>query len=126
MDWENACRSQAFSYAERDKGMKEFAKKFYNSSAWRQCRASYISERIKTDGGLCEKCGQRVGYIVHHKIALTPGTINNPEISLSHDNLMYVCKPCHDEEEGHFVRRKKGCCVFAADGQPIDMRKLDG
>lgn len=105
--------------------MKEFAKRFYNSSAWKKCRASYISERRMIDGGVCEVCGQRMGYIVHHKEALTPSNISNPNIALNHNNLAYVCKPCHDEEEDHFVQRKKGCCVFAADGQPIDMRNLN-
>ena len=106
--------------------MKEFAKKFYNSAAWKKCRASYISQRRMTDGGLCEICGERPGFIVHHKTALTPANIGDPNITLSHDNLAYVCKPCHDEEEDHFVKRKSGCCIFGADGQPIDMRRLDG
>lgn len=109
---------------ERMMHVKEFAKKFYKSKTWKKCRASYISKRRMIDGGLCEICGKRLGYIVHHKKALTPENIGDPEISLSHDNLEYVCKPCHDEEEGHFIQRKKGNCSFDADGQPIDKRKL--
>ena len=105
--------------------MKEFAKKFYNSSAWKKCRESYISERRIIDGGICEVCGQRMGYIVHHKVALTPANITDPNITLAHDNLAYVCKPCHDEEENHFVQRKQMLCVFGVDGQPIDLRKSD-
>ena len=81
--------------------MKEFAKGFYNSAAWRKCRRAYIDSRIMVDGGMCEICGERVGYIVHHKELLTPTNITDPNITLSFDNLQYVCKPCHDEEEGH-------------------------
>lgn len=105
--------------------MKEFAKKFYKSKSWQKCRASYIGQRRMIDGGLCEICGKRLGYIVHHKIALTPVNILNPEIALSHNNLQFVCKQCHDEEEGHFIQRKNGYCSFDVDGQPIDKRKLE-
>ena len=51
---------------------REFAKWFYDSSAWRKCRASYISKRQGIDGGMCERCRERPGYIVHHKTAITP------------------------------------------------------
>lgn len=105
--------------------MKEFAKKFYNSTAWKKCRASYIASRRMIDGGLCEACHQRAGYIVHHKTALTPANISDPDIALSHSNLAYVCKPCHDEEEGHFVQRKETLCMFDMNGQPIDLRRTD-
>ena len=33
---------------------REFAKKFYNSKAWRKCRATYIEHRVAVDGGMCE------------------------------------------------------------------------
>ena len=104
--------------------MKEFAKGFYNSAAWKKCRRAYIDSRIMVDGGMCERCGERVGYIVHHKELLTPTNITDPNITLSFDNLQYVCKPCHDEEEGHLIQRKGSCCGFDAEGQPIDKRKF--
>jgi len=34
---------------------KEWAKKFYNSTAWKECRAAYI----KSVQGLCETCLER-------------------------------------------------------------------
>jgi len=75
---------------------QEFAKKFYNSKAWRECRASYII----SVNHLCEHClrdGKHVpGYIVHHIKHLSPLNINNPDITLNHDNLEYVCKECHE------------------------------
>lgn len=82
--------------------MKEFARKFYRSQKWKSCRSAYIAERTHIDGGLCEACHERTGYIVHHKINLDSRNVNIPEISLNHSNLMYVCKKCHDQFEGHF------------------------
>ncbi len=60
---------------------KEFAKAFYNSKKWKQCRAAYIAHRQAIDGGLCESCHEAPGYIVHHKIELTPDNINDPDIA---------------------------------------------
>lgn len=103
--------------------MKEFAKKFYNSKKWKRCRRSYIADRIQEDGGLCEVCRERAGFIVHHKINLDSSNINKPEIALNHNNLMYVCKECHDKFEGHFRDRKppsknKLRVTFDENGEP--------
>ena len=86
---------------------KEWAKKFYKSKGWINCRASYINERRAIDGGMCEVCKQELGYIVHHKILLTPENINDPEIALNHKHLTFDCKRCHDKEEGHFKDKIK-------------------
>lgn len=106
---------------------KEWAKRFYNSKAWRMCRDSYISMRIAVDGGMCEQCRDEQGYIVHHKVMLTERNIKEPEITLNHHNLMYVCKHCHDEYEEHGVGHKKvKClCLFDENGQPISLRDID-
>lgn len=97
---------------------REFARWFYDSSEWRKCRAAFISYRISIDGGMCEICHERLGYIVHHKKKLTPININNPDISLSFSNLQYVCIDCHNREHG-----KKGQtetrCAFTEDGDVI-------
>ena len=75
-----------------------WAKPFYNSSACKKCRASYIV----SVNGLCERCLSknrlRPGYIVHHKITLTLTNIHDVNVTLNHDNLYYVCKDCHEEE----------------------------
>jgi len=86
---------------------KSWAKGFYNSKAWERCRDSYIQERILFDGGLCEICHEEPGYIVHHVRELTPGNINDPDISLNHSNLQYVCKKCHDKEHGVFCEAER-------------------
>lgn len=75
--------------------MKEFAKDFYNSAAWINCRTAYLSSRRY----LCERCladGQYTAAdTVHHIIKLTPNNIHDPEITLSWKNLMAVCRDCH-------------------------------
>ena len=100
---------------------KEFARSFYDGMPWRKCRKAYIAERIAIDGGLCEQCHERLGYMVHHTEMLTPENINDPDVSLNHDKLEYVCKPCHDREEGHFIKQRenRSRCTFDEEGNPV-------
>lgn len=72
---------------------KEFAKQFYKSKDWLRCREGFIQSVY----GLCNRCGQP-GYIVHHKILLTPTNINNADVTLNWDNLEYLCQDCHNKE----------------------------
>ena len=60
-------------------------------------------------------CHQDLGYIVHHKIELTPDNINDPDISLNHRRLMYLCHNCHNKIHG----REQDRCSFSADGDVI-------
>ena len=101
--------------------MKEFAEKFYKSKRWLCARSLYIEQRMAIDGGLCEECHEEQGYIVHHKIMLTIANIDDPEVTLNPDNMMFVCKRCHDAFEGHGVGKKKTKLKvrFDADGYPI-------
>ncbi len=75
---------------------REFAKPFYNGKLWKKSRASFISIRKSIDGGICQHCKSRLGYIVDHKIELTPDNINDPNISLNHSNYQYLCTICHN------------------------------
>lgn len=114
---------------ERGVEMQDFAKQFYKSKKWQTCRRSYIAKRMQIDGGLCEECRDAQGYIVHHRIGLTPENIQNPGVTLNHSLLAYVCKDCHDQYEGHGVRPwvhegKKLLCSFDRNGQPVDGRKI--
>lgn len=107
--------------------MKDFAYSFYRSAAWKKCRQSYIDKRILIDGGLCEECHERAGYIVHHRTMLTPANIRDPEVSLNHANLEFVCKKCHDNFEGHFYQKspkKLTKCEFDAFGMPMPPLKF--
>lgn len=78
--------------------MREFARDFYRSQAWRDCRAAYA----RSVGGLCETClkaGLYVpGKVVHHRQPLTPDNIHDPAVTLSWGNLKLVCQDCHAKE----------------------------
>ncbi len=73
--------------------MKDYAKKFYLSQAWRKTRDAYA----KSQNGLCERCKQ-AGDIVHHKQYITPKNISNPLITLDWANLELLCQDCHNKE----------------------------
>jgi len=77
---------------------KEFAKAFYNSKKWKQCRDSYIA----SVNGLCERCTSKgavkPGYILHHKIYLNQSNIKNLCVSLNYEHLEYLCLECHNIE----------------------------
>ena len=73
--------------------MKPYAKKFYNSAAWKRCRKAYFNMKH----GLCERCSN-TGKIVHHKNYITPENINDPEITLNFKNLELLCQDCHNRE----------------------------
>lgn len=86
---------------------KAFAKKFYSSKAWQDCRNRYAAKR----GHLCENCLRkgiyRPGEIVHHKIEIDPVTIYNPEVSLNPDNLELLCRDCHAEMHKSYQKGRR-------------------
>lgn len=75
---------------------KEYSKGFYNSPAWRKVRKAFITERVRIDGGMCQKCKDTTGYIVDHITEISPDNINDTSITLSWSNLQYLCLPCHN------------------------------
>lgn len=83
---------------------KEYAKAFYKSKTWQQCRDAYAA----SVGGLCEECLKdgiiTAGEIVHHKIHVSPDTIQNPDVLLNWDNLELVCRSCHLKLHGNQKR----------------------
>lgn len=78
---------------------------FYTTRRWRVCRQSYA----KSKGWLCERCLSRglivPGTEVHHKIRLTPQTVNDPNVSLNWRNLELLCAECHEKEHGKLKER---------------------
>jgi len=98
--------------------MKEWAEGFYTGTAWRNCRASFIARRISIDGGLCQRCRQRLGYIVHHMVELTPENITDADIALNQANLEYLCHECHNAEHDVFQPADRKV-LFDADGNVI-------
>ena len=97
--------------------MRDFAKDFYLSPAWRRTRA-YI---LKRDFGLCVRCG-RPGEIVHHKIHLTPQNIGDPDIALGADNLETLCRECHAIEHQGEAPTAEGLC-FDAEGNLVERKR---
>lgn len=92
----------------------EFAKKFYNSKQWKKCRQSFISYRITVDGGMCQHCKDKLGYIVDHIEEITPDNINDPSITLNHDNFQYLCLECHNTKT--FGKKEEERFYFDNDG----------
>lgn len=85
--------------------IKEFAKSFYCSKAWKETRKAYA----KSKGGMCERCLKKglyvPGVIVHHKFYLTPDNINDPAVTLNWNNLELLCMEHHAEEHRGVIRR---------------------
>ena len=98
---------------------REFAKGFYQSKAWKDCRASYIASVY----GLCERCEAKGifkhGNIVHHKVYLNAKNISDPNITLNHEHLLYVCLECHNTI--HYAKHKatREGLVFNESGEII-------
>lgn len=71
---------------------KEYARQFYSSKAWQDCRNEYM----KCAGYLCEDCMKRgvyrPGIEVHHVEELKPWNIHRPEVTLNFDNLVLLCR----------------------------------
>jgi len=97
---------------------QSFAKAFYNSKAWEQCRAAYISSVY----GLCARCDNEPGLILHHLITLKPSNINNPDITLNFDNLTYLCLKHHNEAHGKQVELRY---MFDSNGNVIPIVEVD-
>lgn len=62
------------------------------------------------------------GDEVHHKVYLTPDNINDPETTLSWDNLELLCAACHSKEhnEKHGVLREDVMFDENGDLVPVD------
>ena len=77
---------------------REFSRAFYQSKAWKQTSRAYMTMQ----NYVCERCGA-AGEICHHKKYLNPSNINDPNITLSFDNLECLCRECHGKE--HELKR---------------------
>lgn len=91
----------------------DYAKAFYNSSAWRKLRL-YICE---SRHWMCEECGC-YGNQVHHIEEITPDNINDPNITLNEKNLMLLCEECHNAKRKKDKDTNQGL-MWNADGQLI-------
>lgn len=103
--------------------MKEYAKDFYQSVAWKRTRQTVI----KRANGLCERCraaGLYVpGVIVHHKKYITPGNIHDVGVTLNPENLEYLCEDCHNKEH---KAKTNGRYRFGSDGRLLPPKEKIG
>jgi predicted kinase len=108
---------------------KEWAIKFYKSKAWKDNRDSYF----KSVYGLCELC-ERPGEEVHHKIFLTLENISDVNITMGWDNLILLCKSCHNAQhaKAYNLHREKwrknpttaNDTAFDSNGDLIESKKV--
>lgn len=84
---------------------KPFAEAFYGSKAWRRCRDAYVADRVLVDGGMCESCREKAGEELHHIRELTVANIGDPEVTLNHDNLAWLCRDCHFKAHRELIAR---------------------
>lgn len=76
--------------------MQKFAEGFYGRTAWKNVR----QQAMKRDAYLCVDCMKKGLYTpaeeVHHITPLTPQNIDDPSVSLNLDNLVSLCRDCHE------------------------------
>lgn len=91
--------------------MKAWARAFYFSKSWEQCRAAYLVSQQN----ICERCAA-IAKVVHHKTYLTQENINDASIALNWDNLEALCQDCHNKEHHKEDKRRY---TFDDDGNVI-------
>lgn len=79
---------------------QQFSRKFYDSPLWRRTRKAYI----KRVHGLCEECLKHdevtPGKILHHIDELNASNINEADVTINFDNLIYLCDYHHKKVHG--------------------------
>lgn len=85
---------------------QEETEAFYNSPEWRH-KQKVILRRDHYQCQLCKRYGKiREASIVHHKLELAL----YPELAMDNDNLVSVCKSCHNklhDEKGNKARHNQ-------------------
>lgn len=93
-------------------------KDFYQSSLWKKvrkniwikqhCLCAICNKPVYVDGisEWIPKENRRIG-IVHHKIYLDNNNIYNENITINEDNLIGVCKECHEIEHHKDISTRK-------------------
>lgn len=94
-------------------------KEFYNSKAWKDVRKTIWLKQnclcaichlpVYVDGisEWIPKENRRTG-IVHHKEYLTDTNISDDNITLNEDNLIGICKTCHENIHHQDISVRKG------------------
>lgn len=93
--------------------MREFARGFYHSRAWRDTQAAFMASRCY----VCERCSGPA-RIAHHVRHLTPQNVSDLSVALDWSNLMALCIECHN-----LIHKGGGACApgvrFDRDGDII-------
>lgn len=93
---------------------KSWARQFYNSKAWRDCRKQVLRRDLYS----CAYCYARAEE-VHHIIELTPDNINEISIALNPDNLISLCHDCHAKITKGFTGDIQEGYVFDDEGNVV-------
>jgi 5-methylcytosine-specific restriction endonuclease McrA len=96
---------------------QKYAQSFYNSKAWRDTQAAYMSGRYY----ICERCGD-VARIVHHVKHISPQNIADKSITLDWDNLEALCIDCHNAEHFGGAVIANGLC-FDENGDVVQLQR---
>lgn len=90
--------------------------KFYCSKPWRDF--AYL--RKIEEKGICNRCKAVVfdtsKLICHHITELTEGNVDDPSISLSHENTEVICFSCHNKEHRRFGYERQ---IYIVWGSPL-------
>lgn len=82
---------------ETKSGARNYARKFYNSGAWKKRRKAY-----RKTHPLCERCLKKGIFekstCVHHIIHIDEKNYTNPDILFGENNLEALCDLCHAKE----------------------------
>jgi 5-methylcytosine-specific restriction endonuclease McrA len=70
---------------------------FYKSDTWKLAREI----KIRQANGRCERCGA-IGAEVHHVIRLNQDNVGDASVSINPENLILLCKDCHNKEHKRF------------------------
>lgn len=76
--------------------------RFYRSNEWQQARLL----KITSANGECERCGA-IGEEVHHIIHINFVNVTDVNVTLNQDNLILLCKECHNKEHDRFKGSKQ-------------------
>jgi 5-methylcytosine-specific restriction endonuclease McrA len=74
-------------------------KPFYDSKEWKNVR----NQKMLSVNYRCEEC-DGVAEEIHHIIELNESNISNPIVTLNTDNLVALCRVCHNKEHGRFKK----------------------
>ena len=102
--------------------------RFYRSMPWRRVQRMCMRRIVDTPYGpcpplMCERCFERgelrPAVLVHHKTHVTASNVDDPNVTLNPDNLMRVCRECHDALHGG---QEPPRAMFGPDGSVVGER----